>query len=99
MINCLIKRSYYRKKLEIGMVPVHLFAFKQGFKFYPTQVRAAVLKSNKASTLYNTDSYCVALAANSEGTGFLSGHADGSVVRWYLVDDPNSKGQVSRNAC
>ncbi len=59
------------------------------------KVRAAVIKNNKASTLYNTDSYVVALASNPEGTGFVSGHADGSVVRWYLVDDPTAKGQVN----
>ena len=60
------------------------------------KVRAAVIKSNKASTLYNTDSYVVALASNNEGTGFLSGHADGSVVRWYVADDHNPRPQVSQ---
>ncbi len=57
------------------------------------KVRLAALKGNKASTLYNTDSYVVALVANPAGTGFISGHADGSVVRWWLADDPNAKGQ------
>ena len=58
------------------------------------KVRAAHTKSNKANTLYNTDSYVVALASNSDGTGFLSGHADGSIVRWYVADDANSRPQV-----
>ena len=58
------------------------------------KVRAAHTKSNKANTLYNTDSYVVALASNSDGTGFLSGHADGSIVRWYVADDTNSRPQV-----
>jgi intraflagellar transport protein 172 len=58
------------------------------------KVRACHAKNNKASTLYNTDSYVVALAANLDGTGFVSGHADGTVVRWYIADDPNAKGQV-----
>lgn len=48
----------------------------------------------QASTLYNTDSYVVSLVSNPDGTGLLSGHADGSVVRWYVADDPNAKGQV-----
>lgn len=56
------------------------------------KVRAAHLKY-KVSTLYNADSYTVSLVSNPEGTGFLSGHADGSIVRWYIADDPNSKGQ------
>ncbi len=69
------------------------------------KVRLATLKGNKATTLYNSDSYVVSLAPNPGGTGFLSGHADGSVVRWFLVDDPANKGQqvnthrhITRNA-
>ena len=59
------------------------------------KVRAAHIKTNKANTLYNTDSYVVSLASNTDGTGFLSGHADGSIVRWYIADDQNAKPQVS----
>ncbi len=57
------------------------------------KVRAAHTKTNKANTLYNTDSYVVSLATNADGTGFLSGHADGSIVRWYIADDPNARPQ------
>lgn len=57
------------------------------------KVRAAQTKTNKATTLYNTDSYVVSLASNSEGTGFLSGHADGSIVRWYVADDSTARPQ------
>jgi intraflagellar transport protein 172 len=57
------------------------------------KVRAAHTKTNKANTLYNTDSYVVSLAVNNDGTGFLSGHADGSIVRWYIADDQNAKPQ------
>ena len=57
------------------------------------KIRAAHTKSNKANTLYNTDSYVVTLAPNTDGTGFLSGHADGSIVRWYVADDQNSRPQ------
>ena len=58
------------------------------------KIRAAFIKNNKASTLYNTDSYVVSLASNNEGTGFLSGHADGSIVRWYVADDEKARPQV-----
>lgn len=58
------------------------------------KVRAAQIKTNKASTLYNTDSYVVSVVSNLEGTGFISGHGDGSAVRWYIADDPKAKGQV-----
>ena len=43
-----------------------------------------------------SDSYVVSLSANIEGTGFLSGHADGSIVRWYVADDHNPRPQVSQ---
>ncbi len=58
------------------------------------KVRAAHSKTNKATTLYSGDSYTVALASNMEGTGFLSGHVDGTIVRWYVADDPRAKSQV-----
>ena len=45
------------------------------------KVRAAHCKTNKAQTLYNTDSLVTAIVANQAGTGFLSGHADGSIGR------------------
>ena len=33
------------------------------------------------------------LVVNSAGTGFLSGHADGSIVRWYVAEDQNARNQ------
>ena len=30
---------------------------------------------------------------NSAGTGFLSGHADGSIVRWYVAEDQAARAQ------
>ena len=65
------------------------------------KIRASFIKNNKASTLYNTDSYVVSLASNNEGTGFLSGHADGSIVRWYVADDEKARPQVmlAKNYC
>ena len=63
------------------------------------KIRASFIKNNKASTLYNTDSYVVSLASNNEGTGFLSGHADGSIVRWYVAEDEKTRPQVSIISC
>ena len=48
----------------------------------------------QANTLYATDSYVVSLAVNQNGTGFLSGHADGSIIRWYVADDTSARSQV-----
>ncbi|XP_076029417.1 intraflagellar transport protein Oseg2 isoform X2 [Oratosquilla oratoria] len=57
------------------------------------KVRAANIKNNKSQTLFQTDSYVVSLSSNIRGTGFLSGHADGSVVRFYVADDPYAEPQ------
>ncbi|XP_065212288.1 intraflagellar transport protein 172 homolog [Planococcus citri] len=61
------------------------------------KIRAAHLKSNKSQTLYSTGSYVVSLAANNRGTGFLSGHADGSIIRYFVTDDSTieQQGRVS----
>lgn len=32
---------------------------------------------------------------STRGTGFLSGHADGTVVRYYVADDTSMEQQVS----
>ncbi|XP_050690071.1 intraflagellar transport protein 172 homolog [Eriocheir sinensis] len=65
------------------------------------KVRAANIKSNKSQTLYQTDSYVVSIASNLRGTAFLSGHADGSVVRFYVADDPyqEPQGKIISHSC
>ncbi|PNF37590.1 hypothetical protein B7P43_G11975 [Cryptotermes secundus] len=57
------------------------------------KVRSANHKSNKSQTLYATDSYVVSLASNPRGTGFLSGHEDGTIVRYYVVEDSSMEEQ------
>ena len=52
-------------------------------------------RTNKAQTLYGTDSFVCSIVVNSAGTGILSGHADGSIVRWYVAEDQNARNQVS----
>jgi intraflagellar transport protein 172 len=64
-------------------------------------VRAANIKTNKSSTLYSADSYCVSLAPNSSGKGFLSGHANGAIVRYFFDDEGSgdSQGKVCTHPC
>jgi intraflagellar transport protein 172 len=57
------------------------------------KIRAAHCKTNKAQTLYSTDSYVCSIVPNLAGTGFVSGHADGSIVRWYIAEDSFAKPQ------
>ncbi|THD25249.1 Intraflagellar transport protein [Fasciola hepatica] len=51
------------------------------------KVRAANAKSNKSSTIYNVESYVVSLSLNGSGKGFVSGHADGKIVRYFFEDE------------
>lgn len=52
-------------------------------------MRALHCKSNKSQSLYGADSICISLATNTKGTGFLSGHNDGTIIRYFLTDDGN----------
>ncbi|XP_064625451.1 intraflagellar transport protein 172 homolog [Lineus longissimus] len=65
------------------------------------KVRAANIKTNKSSTLYSADSYCVSLAPNPSGKGFLSGHANGAIVRYFFDDEGSgdSQGKVCTHPC
>uniref|UniRef100_A0A8D8QV38 Intraflagellar transport protein 172 homolog n=2 Tax=Cacopsylla melanoneura TaxID=428564 RepID=A0A8D8QV38_9HEMI len=57
------------------------------------KVRAAHIKANKTQTLYASNSFVVALCLNVRGTGVLSGHADGSIVRYYVSEDQSNTDQ------
>lgn len=51
-------------------------------------------KSNKSQQLYGTEYVAISLAANEQGTGFLCGHDDGTIMRFYVsnTDDiPSGK--------
>ncbi|GAB1297222.1 Intraflagellar transport protein 172 homolog [Apodemus speciosus] len=58
------------------------------------KVRLANTKTNKSSTIYGTDSYVVALTTNCSGKGILSGHADGTIVRYFFDDDGSGESQA-----
>ncbi|KAL4649200.1 hypothetical protein GN956_G7681 [Arapaima gigas] len=65
------------------------------------KVRLANTRTNKSSTLYGTESYVVSLASNVSGKGVLSGHADGTVVRYFFDDEGSgeSQGKLLTHAC
>lgn len=44
-------------------------------------------KTNRSQNLYAAEHTVVSLAANVRGTGFVSGHEDGSVIRFFIVDE------------
>ncbi|XP_053107178.1 intraflagellar transport protein 172 homolog isoform X2 [Hemicordylus capensis] len=65
------------------------------------KVRLANTKTNKSSTIYGTDSYVVSLASNVSGKGILSGHADGTIVRYFFDDEGSgeSQGKLAMHPC
>mmetsp|Transcript_43192 Transcript_43192/g.92156 ORF Transcript_43192/g.92156 Transcript_43192/m.92156 type:complete len:1765 (-) Transcript_43192:92-5386(-) len=46
------------------------------------KVKVGQLKSNKAATLYQTDSFVVSMCSGSDGNSLLSGHLDGTIFRF-----------------
>ena len=65
------------------------------------KVRVGNSKTNKSSTLYPTGSYVVSLACSPDGTGFVSGHADGKIYQ-FLFDDGNGEqrtGVLAKHSC
>ncbi|GMH63033.1 hypothetical protein TrST_g9919 [Triparma strigata] len=62
------------------------------------KVKIGQLRSNKPQTLYNAESYCVALASNPNGTGIVSAHLDGSIFR-YNFPDSNLPGPAYSKIC
>lgn len=57
------------------------------------------LKSNKAATLYNPNSFCSALASSTDGNGVVSAHADGTLYRFLFDNNGQSaKGNGSRGS-
>lgn len=51
------------------------------------RVRALHSKNNKSQNMYGAESYTVSLVSNPRGTGVLSGHEDGSIVRFFVVEE------------
>lgn len=51
------------------------------------KVRALNCKTNKSHSLFGAEHMVVALAANGKGTAFVSGHEDGTVVRFSVTEE------------
>ncbi|KAI9219008.1 hypothetical protein BC828DRAFT_407082 [Blastocladiella britannica] len=65
------------------------------FSLADGSVRLGNLKSNKAATLYATDSYVTAIASSPDGNGIVSSHVDGSVQQ-FLFDDGRGNSMQSK---
>ncbi|XP_068135903.1 intraflagellar transport protein 172 homolog [Hyperolius riggenbachi] len=65
------------------------------------KVRLANTKTSKSSTIYGTESFVVSLTSNVSGKGILSGHADGTVVRYFFDEEGSgeSQGKLLTHPC
>jgi len=52
------------------------------------EVKIGNLKNHQGATLYRADSPCISICSSPDGHGVLSGHADGTIHRWYFKE-PN----------
>ncbi|KAI8928779.1 hypothetical protein BC831DRAFT_447367 [Entophlyctis helioformis] len=65
------------------------------------KVRIGNLKSNKAATLYQTDSMVISAASSIDGNAIMTGHLDGSINRFYFDDGISgaAQGKFATHRC
>jgi intraflagellar transport protein 172 len=65
------------------------------------KVRIGNLKSNKAATIYSTESCVVSLCSSTDGHSVLSGHIDGTIFKFYFDDGVSgaSQGKLVTHSC
>ena len=91
------KNVYGKTKVETMTFAKYLLTIVISWRPQPLQNNIQ-LRSNKHQTLYNGDSYVVALASNPDGTGIISSHVDGSIYR-YNFPDSNQPGPAYSKIC
>jgi intraflagellar transport protein 172 len=64
-------------------------------------VRVGNLKTNKAATLYQTESWVVSISCSPEGNAIISGHADSSINRFFFDDNVSgaTQGKFATHRC
>ncbi|KAI9351150.1 hypothetical protein DFJ73DRAFT_789886 [Zopfochytrium polystomum] len=65
------------------------------------KVRVGNLKTNKAATLYQTDSCVVSAASSIDGSAVITGHLDGSINRFFFDDAVSgaAQGKFTTHTC
>jgi len=73
---------------------VFVFATQEG------KVKVAVLKTNRAQTLYNHDSPAVAVATSQDGTQIVTGHMDGAILRYtFDTEGDGTSATAAQKVC
>jgi intraflagellar transport protein 172 len=65
------------------------------------KVRIGNLKTNKSATLYQTEFCVVSVASNIQGNAIVSGHLDGSLLRFFFDDNVSgaAQGKFATHKC
>ncbi|TRY86956.1 hypothetical protein DNTS_000647 [Danionella cerebrum] len=97
------KKVICNKFIQTSAVTCLVWPLEQAiiFGLAEGKIRQANTKTSKSSTIYGTDSYVVSLTTNVSGKGILSGHADGTAVRYFIDDEGSgeSQGKLFTHAC
>lgn len=102
-VSCMIWLS--SGMIIAGENPLSFLNYLKFIKFFNPgledgRVRALHCKNNKSQNLYGTDSMVISLAYNSRGTGILSGHDDGSIIRFYIMEENGEpSGRLLQHSC
>ena len=99
------KKSICNKFLQSS--PVTCLAWPQAhpnkvvFGVADGKMKVGQLRSNKAATLFTTDSYVVSCCASPDGQAVLSGHVDGAIHVFYFDDGSGgpSHQQFAHHSC
>ncbi|KAJ1524676.1 hypothetical protein HK096_001193, partial [Nowakowskiella sp. JEL0078] len=65
------------------------------------KVRVGHLKTNKAATLYQTESCVISCASSPDGNAIITGHLDGAINRFFFDDGVTgaSQGKFTVHSC
>ena len=64
------------------------------FSLAEGRVKVGQLKSNKAATLFQSESFVVSLCSGMDGNSVLSGHLDGTVNRFIFATETSAPVQT-----
>ncbi|CAN9507987.1 unnamed protein product [Ophioblennius macclurei] len=89
------KKSICNKFIQTSAVTCLLWPADNAvvFGLVDGKVRLANTQTNKSSTVYATESCVISLASNVSGKGVLSGHANGTIVRYFFGDEGSGESQ------
>lgn len=63
------------------------------------KVKIGQMKTHKPSTLYQSESYCTAMACNPTGDAVVSAHLDGTIYTFYFESAERGAHIIARHPC